>query len=275
MSFLPIISNMKFNIKIIAIVCISLFSQLCFSQNITNVDANQEGKAIAITYDLGEKSNISLYISYNNGKDKTLIPIKYTSGDVGSKIIPGKSKKILWKVLDQYPNKNFEGENLSFIVKGKIAMKPFVVINGGYSIDSQYMLGVTAGQLGQVGWYVKGMLTPTMPRNTEFSCNAEGYVGDIMPAYSGKYYAFKCYGVAGMNIRLGIPLYLKTGVGYGERRLYWETYDTNWVQNTPGSYSGLVIDAGLMASFKKVIISAGLTVMQSNIDLNIGIGCSF
>lgn len=266
---------MKFNIKIIAIVCISLFSQLCFSQNITNVDANQEGKAIAITYDLGEKSNISLYISYNNGKDKTLIPIKYASGDVGSKIIPGKSKKILWKVLDQYPNKNFEGENLSFIVKAKIAMKSFVVINGGYSIDSQHMLGITAGQLGQVGWYVRGMMTPSTPRRTDFTCNAEGLVGDIMPAYSGMYSTFKCYGAAGINIRLGLPLYLNAGVGYGDRTLYWETSDNRWVKNSSDSYFGLAIDAGLMGTFKNLIISAGVTAIQSNLDLNIGIGYAF
>lgn len=266
---------MKFNIKIIAIVCICFCSQLGFAQNITNVDANQEGKAIAITYDLGEKSNISLYISYNNGKDKTLIPSKYTSGDIGLKIIPGKSKKILWKVLDQFPNKNFEGENLSFIVKAKIAMKPFLVINGGYSIDSQYMVGITAGQLGQVGWYVKGMMTPGMPKKTEFSCNSEGYVGDIMPAYSGKYSAFKYYGIGGMNIRLGIPLYLNAGVGYGQRSVYWETSDANWVQNTPGGYSGLAIDAGLMTSLKNIIVSAGLTIIQSNVDFNVGLGYAF
>ena len=56
---------MKILYKIIAIASISLVSHIGYAQNITNVDANQEGKAIAITYDLGEKSNISLYISNN------------------------------------------------------------------------------------------------------------------------------------------------------------------------------------------------------------------
>lgn len=266
---------MKINIKIIAIVCFVFFSQYAFAQNITSVDANQEGKAIAITYDLGEKSNISLYVSNNNGKDKRLIPTEYVSGDVGKGIQPGKSKKMLWKVLEQYPNQNFEGENLSFIVKGKIAMKPFVVINGGYSIDSQYMVGLTAGQLGQIGWYIKGMMTPSMPQRTDFACNAEGLVGDIMPAYSGMYSTFKCYGAAGITVRLGIPLYLNAGVGYGGRTLYWETRDNRWVKNITGSYSGPAIDAGLMGTFKHIIISAGVTVIQSNIDLNIGVGYAF
>lgn len=266
---------MKFAKRVIATICAGLFSHLAIGQNISNVDANQEGKAIAITYDLGEKSNISLYVSNNNGKDKRLIPTEYVTGDVGKGIKPGKSKKMLWKVLEQYPNQNFEGENLSFIVRGKIAMKPFVVINGGYSIDSQYMAGITAGQLGQVGWYVKGMMTPSTPQRTEFTCNAEGLVGDIMPAYSGTYSTFKYYGAAGINIRLGIPLYLNAGVGYGGRTLYWETSDNRWVKNSAGSYSGLAIDAGLMGTIKNIIISAGVTVIQSNIDINIGVGYAF
>ena len=266
---------MKFLYKIIVIASISLVSHIGYAQNVTNVDANQEGKAIAITYDLGEKSNISLYISNNNGKDKKIIPNKFTSGDIGLKINPGKNKKILWKVLEQFPNQNFEGENISFIVKGRISMKPFITINGGYSVDSQYMVGLSAGQLGQIGWYVKGMMTPGIPQNTEFTCNSEGYVGEIMPAYSGVYSTFKCYGTAGISIRLGIPLYLNAGVGYGGRRLYWETSDNKWIENSDRAYSGLAIDAGLMSTFKKIIVSAGITAIQSNIDINIGVGYAF
>lgn len=266
---------MRFLPKIIALAFVSLFPYLGYAQNITNVDANQEGKAIAVTYDLGEKSNISLYVSNNNGKDKQLIPVEYVTGDVGKGIKPGKSKKMLWKVLEQYPNQNFEGENISFIVKGKIAMKPYVVINGGYSIDSQSMVGITAGQLGQIGWYIKGMMTPSTPRMTEFACDSEGLVGDIMPAYSGMSSTFKCYGATGINIRLGIPLYLNAGVGYGVRTLYWETSDNRWVKYAPGSYSGIAIDAGFMGTISNIIISAGVTVIQSNIDLNIGVGYAF
>jgi hypothetical protein len=119
------------------------------------------------------------------------------------------------------------------------------------------------------------MMTPSTPQRTEFACNAEGLIGDIMPAYSGMYSTFKYYGAAGINIRLGIPLYLNAGVGYGGRTLYWETSDNRWVKNSAGSYSGLAIDAGLMGTIKNIIISAGVTVIQSNIDLNIGVGYSF
>ena len=266
---------MKFHKLLLTIVCASFFSELAFSQNITNVDANQEGKAIAITYDLAEKSNISLYISNNNGKDKKLIPNEYLSGDIGKKVVPGEDRKILWKVLEQFPNQNFEGENLSFIIKGKIAMKTFVQVNGGYSIDSGCMVGLTVGQLGQIGWYVKGSMTPSIPYKTEYACDETGYVGDTMPAYSGVYSSFKCYGIAGLSVRLGIPLYLNAGLGYGTRQLYWETSNNKWVSNTSGSYSGLAIDAGMSTTIKKVVLSAGITSTKSNIDVNIGVGYAF
>ena len=68
---------------------------------------------------------------------------------------------------------------------------------------------------------------------------------------------------------------MNAGVGYGVRTLYWETSDNRWVKNSAGSYSGLAIDAGLMGTIKNIIISAGVTVIQSNIDLNIGVGYAF
>lgn len=266
---------MKFHKLLLTIVCASFFSEVAFSQNITNVDANQEGKAIAITYDLAEKSNISLYISNNNGKDKKLIPNEYLSGDIGKKVVPGEDRKILWKVLEQFPNQNFEGENLSFIVKGKIAMKTFVQVNGGYSIDSGCMVGITVGQLGQIGWYVKGNMTPSLRYKTEYTCNETGYVEETMPAYSGYCSTYKGYGLAGLSVRLGIPLYLHAGVGYGGRELYWETTNNNWVKNTSGSYSGLAIDGGLITTINSLVFSASVTMISSNIDFCIGLGYAF
>ena len=266
---------MKFLFKSIAILSISMFSHIMHAQNISNVDANQEGKAIAITYDLAEKSNISLYISTNNGLNKKAISNEFLSGDIGKNVRPGNHRKILWKVLEQFPNQNFEGENLSFIVKGRIAMKTFVQLNGSYSVDSRYMLGLTVGQFGQIGWYVKGCMTPSMPYQTEYTCDETGYVGDTMPAYSGVYSSFKCYGIAGLSVRLGIPLYLYAGLGYGTRQLYWETSNNKWVSNASGSYKGLAIDAGISTTIKKVVLSAGITSTNANIDVNLGVGYAF
>lgn len=260
--------------------CVVIFASLAAAsyasaQSVTNVDANQEGKAIAITYDLKEKSNISLFVTQDGGKTKTAIPQRYTSGDVGSNVAPGEEKKILWRVLDQYPNENFQGNNLSFIVNGKPSMRFFAMLNAGYSLDSGFNVGLTIGQIGFIGWYVKGMTTFSAPKSTEFECDAQGYVDGTLPAYSGVSNTFKAYGVGGVNIRLVIPLYLNVGVGYGARNYAWETVDGKWVKNVPGSYSGLAIDAGIMGRFGSFALSLGATYLGKSVDFCVGVGIVF
>ncbi len=79
--------------KLLIVLAASLATaSFASAQSITNVDANQEGKAIAVTYDLNEKANISLFATQNGGVTKTAIPLKYTSGDVGKNVSPGTEK---------------------------------------------------------------------------------------------------------------------------------------------------------------------------------------
>ena len=262
--------------KLLIVLAASLATaSFASAQSITNVDANQEGKAIAVTYDLNEKANISLFVTQNGGVTKTAIPLKYTSGDVGKNVSPGTEKKILWRVLDQYPGQDFRGENLSFIVTGKPCMRFFAMLNAGYSLDSGFNAGLTIGQIGFIGWYVKGMTTFSAPKSTEFECDAQGYVDGTLPAYSGVSNTFKAYGIGGVNIRLVIPLYLNVGLGYGARNYAWETVDGKWVKNVPGSYSGLAIDAGIMGRFGSFALSLGATYLGKSVDFCVGVGIVF
>ena len=248
---------------------------LSFAQKVTNVDANQEGKAIAVTYDLNEMADISLYVTQDGGRTKTLIPQAYLAGDSGKKVQPGHENKILWKVLEQYPNQNFQGENMSFIVKGKPSMRFFAMLNAGYSFDSGFNAGLSFGQIGQFGWYGKAMTTFSFPKNSEFESDENGMVDGMLPAYSGKSSTFKAYGIAGLTVRLGAPVFLMAGVGYGARVYDWETTDGRWVKNTPGSYSGLAIDAGVMTKINNIAISFGATLVSGKVDLSLGVGYVF
>ncbi len=245
------------------------------AQRITNADANQEGKAIAITYDLNEKADISLYVTQDGGTTKTAIPVTYTSGDVGKNVTPGTGKKILWRVLDQYPNQDFREENMSFIVNGKPSRRFFTMLNLGYSFDSGFNTGLTLGQFGVIGWYAKAMTALAMPKAAEFEGDENGWVDGVLPAYSGKASKFKAYGVAGLTIRMGAPVFFNAGVGYGTRNYEWETADGKWVKVLPGSYDGLAIDAGIMGKRNNIVLSAGATLIKGNVDLCVGVGYVF
>ncbi|MBQ0077200.1 MAG: hypothetical protein KBS55_00995 [Bacteroidales bacterium] len=263
-------------VSIISVAVLSIFAATsAYAQNVANVDANQEGKSIAITYDLKEKSNISVFITYDGGRTITELPSEFLSGSVGKRINPGKDNKIVWKVLDQYPQKNFQGEHLSFVVKGKVCWRTYAMLIGGYSFDSGPTAGFSVGQLGRIGWYVKALTTLAVPQNCKYSCDEYGDVDEVFPAYSGLASKSKIYGVGGLVVRLGVPVYLNAGIGYGRCRVDWQTLDGQWVHNVPLSYCGRTIDIGLMASLNHLCLSAGVDIVCGQVDANLGIGCVF
>lgn len=245
------------------------------AQSITNVDANQEGKSIAITYDLKEKANVTVYVTDNGGYSKRQIPQTYLSGDSGKNVQPGKEKKALWHIFDQYPDQDFQAENISFIVVAKPVTQFFATVNGGYSPDSGAMLGATIGQVGTIGWYVKGMTTLSSTPATDFECDEKGTIDGVVPAYSGASQKSKYFAVAGVNLRLGAPVYLYAGAGYVSRNLTWELSDGRWVKQLTGSYKGVAIDAGLMGRIGHIALSAGATLVSGRVDFNAGIGYVF
>ena len=91
------------NIKVINIVILFLLlSLLSFSQQITNIHFEQEGKQIHIYYDLEGEGffNVKVYCSEDNGNTwgKQLEKVK---GAVGENQIPDKNKMIIWDVLQE------------------------------------------------------------------------------------------------------------------------------------------------------------------------------
>ena len=189
---------------------------------------------------------------------------------------PGVQKRIVWRVLDQYPNQGFQGEDISFIVKGSPLRKFFTTINTGFAMGAGFQVGLSVGQLGKFGWYLKGITTLSMPHTTEYECDERGVVNNIQPAYSGMANTSKAYGIAGLIIRVSDPFYLNAGVGYGARNQEWETADGMWVKYLPGSYRGLVIDAGMMFLLNHITLSAGAAyILGGSVDVGVGIGYVF
>ena len=260
---------------ILSLVAALGMANVAAAQSITNVDANQEGKSIAITYDLKEKANVTIYTTNDGGSTKTRIPQAYLSGDAGKKVQPGKGKKAVWHVLDQNPDQNFQSENLSFIVVGKPITQFFAMVNAGFSLGTGMLLGATVGQVGSVGWYLKGMTTLSSSPAADFECDENGAINGILPAYSGQSAKSKAYGIAGVNLRLGAPVYLCAGVGYGSRNLSWELTDGRWVRNLARSPKGVAIDAGLMGKIGPIALSAGATFLGGSLDFYGGIGYVF
>ena len=100
--FSPLSSKLFFNLLLLFI---TLFPS--FAQNVSNVFFMQKGMQIEILYDLTgakfyETFNVEVYVSTDGG----FIfegPLQMVEGEVGDSIMPGRGKKILWNVLQEYP----------------------------------------------------------------------------------------------------------------------------------------------------------------------------
>lgn len=97
-----------------------------YAETVTNVDANQEGKKIVITYDLDCTADISVEYSIDNGR--TFKPLHYVTGDVGCGVKYG-NNTIVWDVLAELEQLQ---SDVSFRVNAtNVKPAPFLGINIG------------------------------------------------------------------------------------------------------------------------------------------------
>ena len=89
--------------RILPCLALLLFCGTLAAQKIENVKATINGDDIIITYDLsgkeGQEFKINLYVSNNNFSK----PLIKASGDIGSKITPGKDKRVVWNAKNELP----------------------------------------------------------------------------------------------------------------------------------------------------------------------------
>lgn len=87
---------MKF---IYSFLILSLLTLPIFAQTVTEVECEQVGKTIVISYTLDKLASIELWYS-DDGGNRFQGPLRYVSGDVGYNVEPGKNT-IVWDVLKE------------------------------------------------------------------------------------------------------------------------------------------------------------------------------
>lgn len=90
--------------RILTSLALFLFCGTLAAQKIENVRATINGDDIIITYDLsgkeGQEFKINLYAS-NSNFSKAIVK---ASGDLGSRITPGKDKRVVWNAKNEIPD---------------------------------------------------------------------------------------------------------------------------------------------------------------------------
>ncbi|GAP72834.1 hypothetical protein SAMD00024442_45_17 [Candidatus Symbiothrix dinenymphae] len=105
--------------RTICIILLILTPTLCFGfASITNVQFEQTGDVVIITYDLNGSDKLEYVEAFMtiNGTTQQLTKV---TGDVGEVVGAGR-KQIMFAIFDELGNKPIEG-NISFMVQGKDA----------------------------------------------------------------------------------------------------------------------------------------------------------
>ena len=138
-------------------------------------------------------------------------------------------------------------------VDGKTESVNFLTLNAAYSVAPQISFGFTYGQVKKIGWFVSAMT------NFGFRLKAneweELYSADEA-IISGNSSKARLSLTGGLLLRLGGPVYMKLGAGYGVRVKCWELSSGGWYEYTPDTYRGVDLTAGLMFNTNGCAISA-------------------
>lgn len=276
--------------KYIILLFLFISATSLVAENASNIRVRQEGKAIVITYDLSKKSVVRLLMA--SGTSTQYTELTAVSGNVGKGVPAGKSRKIVWKPLEE--NETFIAKNVRFKVEAQSAyeyytqnakIKTVVVGQFGYSVAPQLSYGAMIGQMYKgIGWYVSGRSNFQFNTPAGLACDKQGYIDGERPFYTGNtsttHYAVNAGFM--MNVLEKITkikfntLGFYVGAGYGKRELQWETTDGWWVKYAPTSQTGFSGNIGVLGSIHGVTLNVGLnTINFKYVEVEAGIGYMF
>lgn len=272
------------------IIIVLLFIPFVLSaQTVTNIRAQQEGREIAVYYDLSAKANIQLQVTIDGKRT----PVKLVSGDIGKGVEAGEKKRIAWQVLDE-KNGRFRASNVVFSVKALAPWRTFVLAEGAVSPKPfQPSAGLMVGAVSRVGFYAKGRTGFQFGNSSGYiSTEADGtyraFVDDAisltekeMPYYLTNnrkitYWVADAGAIVRAYYKDDIMLYVYAGLGYGERQFLCQNYKNEWLRYDRTSFKGISADLGIMMAYKHFALSAGVnTIAFKYVDVQLGLGYIF
>lgn len=269
--------------RLIAAILLLMGAQTLMAQeHVTNIRAKQEDKMVTIKYDLSTRSEVKLLISVDDGQHYT-DTMKVTG--MVDKIVPqGKNKVIRWQAFKDLGYGDYPEIRFKFITEEKPLQKPkripkitFITLNGAYTNTQNPSMGVTFGQVEKFGWFASVMSGFHFAGLAPAAVSDEnGFVGEDLPFYKDEYAHTALSIMGGGVMRLNDAMYLKAGLGFGNRSLSWKTLDDRWVRNSGYSAVGVDVSAGMMFNFGGFILS--LDAVTTNFKIfegKIGLGYSF
>lgn len=146
----------------------------------------------------------------------------------------------------------------------------FVTLNAAYSVAPQLSYGLTYGRVKKIGWFVSAMSNFDF---TGFNTIDKSYEEVIL---TGETASTRISVTGGFMAKIGGPVYLKLGAGYGMIIRACETISGEYVEYTPNTYKGVDLSAGLQLNLRNITI--GIDAVTTNFqmtEIKIGIGVNW
>ena len=153
----------------------------------------------------------------------------------------------------------------------------FATANFAYSFAPQASFGFSVGQVKRFGWFISAMSNfgfKAMQYN--YTADANGYVDGEYPYYTGEKCNLRISVMGGAMMKVAEPLYLRAGVGYGQRVKSWYISDGRLVKMSGDSWTGVDVSLGAQVHLKGFVLSLeAVTTSFKDVEAKVGVGYSF
>lgn len=158
----------------------------------------------------------------------------------------------------------------SFVARGV----NFATLNFAYSPAPQTSFGFAVGSVKKVGWFVTAMSNFDFKANGfDYECDADGKVDGEYPDYDGGSCTTRLSVMGGAVFRLGGPVCLRLGAGYGTRVRSLCTHSGSLVKDGAASATGIDATAGLQLNLKGFTMSLdAVSTSFKTLEMKLGIG---
>lgn len=158
----------------------------------------------------------------------------------------------------------------------------FVIGNMAFVTKSP-VYGLSIGALGKNsdgGWYFSLMANKNYKLfNSNVHGDENGYIGGILPLYTGEKLTFRASATAGGVMRIAGPVFIRVGAGYGTRLSSWKTQNETWVTLDPYSWKNFEASAGVQCILYNFVLSAEalapldlITEKKKLVEFRFGVG---
>lgn len=153
----------------------------------------------------------------------------------------------------------------------------FATLNFAYGFSPQTSFGFVVGSVKRFGWFVSAMSNfDFKAMQYHYTADVDGYVDGEYPYYMGESCKTRISVLGGVIYKLAEPLYLRAGVGYGQRTKSWYISDGRLVKMSDDSWTGVDASFGAQLHLKGFVLSLdAVTTSFKDVEAKIGVGYSF